>query len=261
MFQYGGCEAMRKTAFITGATSGFGRACVEMFAEKGWNLVLSGRREERLQELQEKFTEVDVHTIVCDVRHREQVEKMVQELPESHTDIDLLVNNAGLALGMKAAQDADLDDWDTMVDTNIKGLMYVTRALLPGMVSRGKGHIINMGSVAGSWPYPGGNAYGATKAFVEQFSNNLRADLHGTGIRVSNVEPGLAKSEFSMVRFHGDKEKADAVYKGTEPLRPEDIAEIVYWLADRPGHVNINRLEVMPVCQSWSPFAIHRKNE
>jgi len=250
---------MTKTAFITGATSGFGRACAEIFAEKGWDLVLCGRREERLQELQKQLTEVAVHAVVCDVRKREQVENMVKTLPASHSNIDLLVNNAGLALGMKPAQDADLDDWDNMVDTNIKGLMYTTRALLPAMVSRGKGDIINIGSIAGSWPYPGGNAYGATKAFVKQFSNNLRADLHGTGIRVSNVEPGLAESEFSVVRFHGDKAKADAVYEGTEPLTPVDIAEIVYWLADRPSHVNVNRLEVMPVCQSWSPFAIHRK--
>lgn len=249
---------MTKTAFITGVTSGFGRACAEMFAAKGWNLVLCGRREDRLQELQKQFTEVAVHAVVCDVRKREQVAAMVQDLPGTHIDIDLLVNNAGLALGMKPAQDANLDDWETMVDTNIKGLMYVTRALLPGMINRGQGHIINMGSIAGSWPYPGGNAYGATKAFVGQFSNNLRADLHGTGIRVSNVEPGLAESEFSVVRFNGDKEKADAVYKGTEPLTPVDIAEIVCWLAERPRHVNVNRLEVMPVCQSWSPFAIHR---
>lgn len=252
---------MKKTAFITGATSGFGRACAEMFAEKGWNLVLSGRRAERLEELQELLTEVAVHAVVCDVRKRDEVEKMVQNLPASHAGIDLLINNAGLALGMKPAQEADLDDWETMVDTNIKGLMYVTRALLPAMVTRGMGQIINIGSVAGSWPYPGGNAYGATKAFVEQFSNNLRADLHGTGIRVSNVEPGLAESEFSVVRFHGDKQKADAVYDGTDPLTPFDIAEIVYWLADRPPHVNVNRLEVMPVCQSWAPFAVHREKE
>jgi 3-hydroxy acid dehydrogenase/malonic semialdehyde reductase len=251
---------MTQTAFITGATSGFGRACAEMFTEKGWNLVLSGRRTDRLEDLQESFSSVAVHTIQCDVRDRAQVEKMVKNLPDSHADIDLLVNNAGLALGIKPAQDADLDDWDTMVDTNIKGLMYMTHALLPKMVSRGKGHIINMGSIAGSWPYPGGNAYGATKAFVEQFSNNLRADLHGTGIRVSNVEPGLAESEFSVVRFHGDRQKADAVYEGTQPLTPKDIAEVVYWLADRPPHVNINRLEVMPVCQSWAPFAIDRKS-
>lgn len=250
---------MRKTAFITGATSGFGRACAEIFAEKGWDLVLSGRREKRLQELQERFTGVAVHTAVCDVRRRAQVEAMVAGLPDTHADIDLLVNNAGLALGMKPAQEADINDWETMVDTNIKGLMYVTRALLPAMVKRGQGHIVNMGSVAGSWPYPGGNAYGASKAFVEQFSNNLRADLHGTGIRVSNIEPGLAESEFSVVRFHGDRKKADSVYEGTEPLTPGDIAEIVWWLVDRPSHVNINRLEVMPVCQSWGPFAIDRK--
>ncbi len=248
-----------KTAFITGATSGFGRACAELFAEKGWNLVLCGRRAERLQELQEKFTNVAVHTAVCDVRDRIQVQEMVDDLPESHAVIDLLVNNAGLALGLKPAQEADLEDWEIMVDTNIKGLMYMTRALLPAMVASGKGHIINMGSVAGSWPYPGGNAYGATKAFVEQFSNNLRTDLHGTGVRVSNIEPGLAESEFSYVRFHGDQEKADGVYEGTDPLTPKDIAEIVYWIADRPLHVNINRVEVMPVCQTWSPFAIHRK--
>lgn len=252
---------MTKTACITGATSGFGKACAQLFAAKGWNLILTGRRKERLEELQATLTEVAVHTVVCDVRNRDEVEAMVQGLPSSHTDIDLLLNNAGLALGLNPAQEADIDDWETMVDTNIKGLMYVTRAVLPGMVALGRGHVVNMGSVAGTWPYPGANAYGATKAFVEQFSNNLRADLHGTGIRVSNVEPGLAESEFSVVRFHGDKEKADGVYEGTDPLTPKDIAEIVYWLTDRPPHVNINRLEVMPVCQSWGPFAVHRQEK
>jgi len=250
---------MRKTALITGATSGFGKACAELFADKGWNLVLCGRRLERLQSLQAQLGEVEVHVASCDVREKAQVRAMLEALPPSLRDIDLLVNNAGLALGMKPAQEADLDDWEIMVDTNIKGLLYMTRALLPSMVARGRGHIINMGSVAGSWPYPGGNTYGGTKAFVEQFTNNLRADLHGTGIRVSNVAPGLAESEFSVVRFHGDQKKADGVYEGTDPLTPADIAEIVYWIAERPPHVNINRLEVMPVCQSWSPFAIHRK--
>lgn len=250
---------MSKTAFITGATSGFGKACAELFASKGWNLVLCGRRKQLLLEFQNTYKDVAIHTAVCDVQERAQVESMVASLPDSHSSIDLLVNNAGLALGLKPAQEADLDDWETMVNTNIKGLMYMTRAVLPAMVKRGQGHIINMGSVAGSWPYPGGNAYGATKAFVEQFTNNLRADLHGTGIRVSNIEPGLAESEFSVVRFHGNKEKADAVYEGTEPLTPKDIAEIVFWLTDRPPHVNINRIEVMPVCQSWNPFAIHRE--
>ena len=250
---------MSKIALITGATSGFGKACAELFAHNGWNLVLCGRRQERLQELKKQLTNVAVHTAVCDVRDRAQVKKMIAELPESCKKIDLLLNNAGLALGLSPAHEADLDDWETMVDTNIKGLMYVTRAVLPGMVTRKQGHIINMGSVAGSWPYPGGNAYGATKAFVEQFSNNLRADIHGSSVRVSNIEPGLAESEFSVIRFQGDQKKADAVYKGTEPLTPKDIAETVYWIATQPPHVNINRVEIMPVCQSWAPFAIHRE--
>jgi len=250
---------MTKVAFITGATSGFGKACAELFAKNGWNLVLCGRRQERLQELQEQLANVSVHTAVCDVRNGSEVKQLVADLPKSHAQVDLLLNNAGLALGLSPAHEADLADWETMVDTNIKGLMYMTRAVLPSMVERGQGHIINMGSVAGSWPYPGANVYGATKAFVEQFSNNLRADVHGSGMRVSNIEPGLAESEFSVVRFQGDQQKADAVYKGTEPLTPEDIAETVYWIATQPAHVNINRLEIMPVCQSWGPFAIHRK--
>ncbi len=251
---------MTKIALITGATSGFGKACAELFAGNGWNLVLCGRRQERLQKLKEQLSTVSIHTVVCDVRIRKEVARMIADLPDSHMQIDLLLNNAGLALGLSPAHDADLDDWETMVDTNIKGLMYMTRAVLPGMVRRGKGHIINMGSVAGSWPYPGANTYGATKAFVEQFSNNLRADVHGIGIRVSNIEPGLAESEFSVIRFQGDQEKADAVYKGTNPLTPINIAETVYWVATQPPHVNINRLEIMPVCQSWGPFAIHRQD-
>ncbi len=211
-----------------------------------------------MQELKKQLAKVAVHTVVCDVRSRNDVKQMIADLPDSHAQIDLLLNNAGLALGLSPAHDADLDDWETMVDTNIKGLMYMTRAVLPAMVKRGQGHIINMGSVAGSWPYPGANAYGATKAFVEQFSNNLRADVHGSGVRVSNVEPGLAESEFSVVRFQGDQKKADAVYEGTTPLTPTDIAETVYWIATQPAHVNINRVEIMPVCQTWGPFAIHR---
>lgn len=250
---------MSKIALITGATAGFGKACAELFAAKGWDLVLCGRREERLQKLRKQLDMAAVHTVVCDVRDRNQVQEMVADLPDSHAQIDLLLNNAGLALGLNPAHKADIEDWEIMVDTNIKGLMYVTRALLPSMVERGQGHIINMGSVAGSWPYPGGNAYGATKAFVEQFSNNLRADIHGSGVRVSNIEPGLAESEFSVIRFHGDQQKADSVYEGTEPLTPKDIAETVFWIADRPPHVNINRVEIMPVCQSWGPFAVDRQ--
>jgi len=186
---------------------------------------------------------------------------MLAELPEAFREIDVLVNNAGLALGMKPAYEAELDDWDAMVDTNIKALYFMTRSVLPGMVERNRGHVVNIGSVAGTWPYPGGNVYGATKAFVKQFSNNLLADLVGTGIRVTNIEPGLAETEFSIIRFHGDRERADDVYQGTTPLSAADIADIVYWVTTAPAHVNINSVEVMPVCQSWSPFAIHRTTD
>lgn len=250
---------MAKTILITGATSGFGRASAELFSQNGWKMILTGRRSERLVELRDKFGSNTVHTAAFDVRDRQQVENMVQELPAEFRDIDILLNNAGLALGLGPAHETDLDEWENMVDTNIKGMLYMTRLLLPGMVSRGMGHIINIGSVAASWPYPGGNTYGATKAFVQQFSRNLRTDVHGTGIRVTNIEPGLAESEFSVVRFGGDKQKAAKVYEGTQPLTPADIAEIIYWTASRPAHVNINCVEVMPVCQSWASLSIDRK--
>jgi len=174
--------------------------------------------------------------------------------------VDVLVNNAGLALGLEPAHRASLDDWDTMVDTNIKGLMYVTRAVLPGMVERGRGHVVNIGSVAAEWPYPGGNAYGASKAFVHQFSLNLRADLLGTPVRVTDLEPGLCSgTEFSQVRFHGDEARAAKVYDKTEPLTAEDVADAVHWVATRPAHVNVNTLSLMPVGQAFGPLAVHRK--
>jgi 3-hydroxy acid dehydrogenase/malonic semialdehyde reductase len=249
---------MQKTICITGATSGFGRACAERFAAEGWRLILTGRRVDRLQALQEQLGAVPVHAVELDVRDFSAVEGMVRDLPQDFQAIDVLVNNAGLALGLEGAHQTDIRDWDTMIDTNIKGLCYLTRCILPGMVDRNQGHIINMGSIAGNYPYPGGNVYGATKAFVKQFSRNLLTDLNHTRVRVTNIEPGLSESEFSVVRFHGDKDKADAVYKGTEPLRPVDIAEIVHWVTSVPPHVNINTVEVMPVCQSCGPLAIHR---
>lgn len=252
---------MDKTVFITGATSGFGKACAGLFASRGWRLIICGRRSERLQQLQEELDGAAVYATVLDVRDRQQVQKVIAALPPDFRDPDVLINNAGLALGLEPAHRADPDDWETMIDTNIKGLCYLTRAILPQMVAKGSGHIINIGSVAGNWPYPGGNVYGATKAFVRQFSHNLRADLLGTSIRVTNIEPGLADTEFSTVRFHGDRKKADEVYRGTRPLSGGDIAEIVYWVATVPAHVNINSLEVMPVCQSWGPFAIHRNQD
>jgi NADP-dependent 3-hydroxy acid dehydrogenase YdfG len=245
---------------ITGATSGFGEACARRFAKNGWKLVLAARRAERLKSLQAELGgENAVHTITLDVREQDAVNAALTNLPQGFSEPDILVNNAGLALGMGPAYEADLSEWNRMVDTNIKGLMYCTRAVLPGMVKRNRGHIINIGSVAGDWPYPGGNAYGSTKAFVKQFSRNLRADLFGTAIRVTNIEPGLAETEFSIVRFNGDAEKAAKVYEGIQPLTAEDIAETVYWTATLPPHININRLEVMPVCQTWAMFAIDRK--
>ena len=250
---------MEKTILITGATAGFGLACAKRFAGEGQRLILTGRRTERLQQFCSQHPTTPIHAVTLDVRDRKQVEEFINTLPADFTKIDVLVNNAGLALGMLGAHEADLNDWETMVDTNIKGLMYLTRFVLPGMVTRNRGHIINLGSVAGTYPYPGGNVYGATKAFVKQFSKNLLTDLVKTKIRVTNIEPGMAESEFSVIRFHGDKEKADQVYKGTTPLTPDDIAEIVHWVTSAPAHVNINTVEVMPVCQSCAPFAIHRE--
>jgi len=251
---------MSQIALITGATSGFGAACARRFAAEGWRLILCGRRQERLDELRiELAATVPVQTFPLDVRDEAAVNAAVAALPAEFAEIDLLVNNAGLALGLEPAQRCDMQDWQDMIDTNIKGLLYCTQAILPGMVERNRGHIVNIGSVAGNYPYPGGNVYGGTKAFVKQFSLNLRADLLGAKVRVTNVEPGMAETEFSLVRFKGDDHKADRVYEGVQPLRPEDVADVVYWAATRPAHVNINRVEVMPVCQAFSPFAIHRE--
>jgi 3-hydroxy acid dehydrogenase/malonic semialdehyde reductase len=250
---------MSSIAFITGVTSGFGAACARRFAAHGWTLILCGRRQDRLDALRaELAATVPVHVFPLDVRDEAAVNAAIAALPVDFSEVDLLVNNAGLALGLEPAHRCDMDDWQRMIDTNIKGLLYCTRALLPGMVARNRGHIVNIGSVAGSYPYPGGNVYGATKAFVKQFSLNLRADLLGTRVRVTNIEPGLAESEFSRVRFKGDDSKAARIYEGTQPLRPEDIADIVYWAATCPVHININRVEVMPVAQAFAPFAISR---
>jgi len=252
---------MEKTILITGASSGFGAACARAFARLGCRLVLAARRTEALEKLQSELAPLTaVHTVTLDVRDREAVGSTLGALPAEFADVDLLVNNAGLALGLEPAQRADLDDWDAMVDTNVKGLMYCTRAILPGMVARNRGHIVNIGSVAGSWPYPGGNVYGGTKAFVEQFSRNLRADLLGSAVRVTNIAPGMAETEFSRVRFKGDEEKAHRVYTGTEPLLAEDVADIVVWVTSVPARVNVNSVEVMSVHQAWGPLAVHREH-
>ena len=250
---------MTQTAIITGASSGFGAACARAFAKLGWRLIITARRSDALTQLQQELSPLtQVHALTLDVRDRAAVAAAFSSLPAEFSQVDLLVNNAGLALGLEPAHEASLDDWENMVDTNIKGLMYCTRAILPGMVERNRGHVVNIGSIAGSWPYPGGNVYGATKAFVQQFSRNLRADLLGTAVRVTNIEPGMAETEFSKVRFKGDDEKAQKVYTGTEPLLPEDIADIVVWVTSVPARVNINNVEVMSVHQSWGPLAVHR---
>jgi NADP-dependent 3-hydroxy acid dehydrogenase YdfG len=249
----------KKCILITGASSGFGEACARRFAAAGDDLVLCARRLQRLEALAESLPSTSrVHLAPLDVTDRNAVREFVSKIPRSFREIDVLVNNAGLALGLEPAYETDPDDWETMVDTNIKGLMRMTREILPGMVKRRRGHIVNIGSVAASWPYPGGNAYGASKAFVQQFSRGLRADLLGSPVRVSNIEPGLAETEFSLVRMKGDGQKAGDVYTDTHPLCAEDIAEIVFWVTSLPSHVNINALEVMPVCQAWGPFTIDR---
>ncbi len=247
-----------RTILVTGASTGFGAAIARRFAANGDRVVLAARRTDRLTTLAAEIGPTAL-PLELDVRDNTQVEQALNTLPKTFADIDILVNNAGLARGLDPAQRASTDDWDQMVDTNCKGLVYCTRAVLPGMVDRGRGHVINIGSVAASYPYPGGNIYGATKAFVRQFSLNLRSDLHGTGLRVTCVEPGLAGgTEFSEVRFHGDREAADAVYKGTEPLLPDDVAESVHWAAAQPAHVNVNTIELMPTAQSFAPLRVHR---
>lgn len=244
---------------VTGATSGFGTAIARQAIAAGHRVIATGRRPERLEQLQRELG-TRIHIIAFDVRDNAAVEHAIESLPDDFSAIDVLVNNAGLALGMEPADQAILDDWEQMVDTNIKGLMYCTRAVLPGMVARGGGHIINIGSTAAQYPYPGGNVYGGTKAFVYQFSLNLRADLLGKNIRITDIEPGLSGgTEFSSVRFHGDDAKADNVYAGTQPLTADDVAETVLWVATRPAHVNINSIQLMPVCQAFAPFAIDRK--
>jgi 3-hydroxy acid dehydrogenase / malonic semialdehyde reductase len=245
--------------FVTGATSGFGAAVARRFAREGHRIIAAGRRVDRLDALRAELGDA-VFTLPLDVRDRAAVERAVAALPGDLAAVDLLVNNAGLALGLEPAQRASLDDWELMVDTNVKGLMTVTRAVLPGMVARDRGHVVNLGSTAASWPYAGANVYGATKAFVHQFSLNLRADLHGTKVRVTVVDPGMVSgTEFSNVRFHGDDARAAKVYQGADPLTPEDIAETIWWVATLPARVNVNAIELMPVSQSFAGLAVARR--
>ena len=248
-----------KTIFITGASSGFGEATARKFYSGGCRLILLARRREKLLDLANQFGGENKCQFICaDVRDNEEVQKALSDLPDAFKSIDVLINNAGLALGLGPAEEASLKNWEVMVDTNIKGVIYLTKAILPGMVRRGHGQIINIGSVAGSWPYPGGNVYGGTKAFVQQFSRNLRSDLSGKNIRVTLVEPGMSETEFSLVRFDGNQEKAKSVYHSMKPLSAEDVAETVFWICSLPAHVNVNQIELMPIAQAWAPFSVHR---
>lgn len=244
---------MSKTAFITGATSGIGRATAAYFANNGINLILCGRREQRLKELKEDLNKrVKVHTLCFDVRDRDLVNKAVQSLPKDFMKIDILVNNAGNAHGLDPIEEGSLDDWDAMMDINVKGLLYVSKAILPQMIERNEGHIINIGSTAGKEVYPKGNVYCASKHAVDAINQGMRIDLNKYGIRVGAVNPGLVETEFSNVRFKGDDDRADNVYKGFQPLTPEDIADIIHFVVTRPYHVNIADLVVMPTAQASS---------
>ncbi|MDV2489388.1 MULTISPECIES: SDR family NAD(P)-dependent oxidoreductase [Campylobacter] len=248
---------MKNTAFITGATSGFGEAVARVLASEGYKLILLARRLDRLENLKKELK--NVHIINADIRDKNAIFKAIDELPEQFRDIEILVNNAGLALGQERVLEANLDDFETMIDTNIKGLLYAIKAVLPIMNRRKSGYIFNLGSVAGAWPYPGANVYGATKAFVKQFSLNLRNDVKGSNIRVTEIAPGIAKTEFSVVRFKGDEDKSDSVYNSTQYLKAEDIAKIVLDCINLPKHVNINTLEVMPTTQSWAGFFFEKE--
>lgn len=247
---------MDKTAWVTGASSGFGAATARAFLQAGWQVVALARRSERLQALIDAFPG-KVHAACVDIRDAAAIEAALAAVPEAFAPVDVLVNNAGLALGTAPAHMASLPQWRQMIDTNITGLVTLTHALLPRLIAR-RGLVVNISSVAATYPYPGGNVYAATKAFVSQFSLGLRSDLHGTGVRVSSIEPGMAETEFTLVRTGGDQAASDALYRGINPITAEDIAQQVLWLASLPPHVNINRLEVMPVNQSFAGFLLHR---
>ena len=246
-----------KTALITGATSGFGKAAVQRFVAGGWQVIATGRRADRLQALADEFGD-RVHAATFDIRDAQAMRAALDALPPAFRDIDLLLNNAGLAQGTAPAQRASLDDWQTMIDTNITALVTLTHAVLPTLIAR-RGAIINVSSTAAIYPYTGGNVYGGSKAFVSQFSLNLRADLHGTGVRVTTLEPGMAETEFTLVRTHGDQAASDALYAGAQPMRAEDIADTIFWVANLPAHLNVNRLELMPTSQSFAGFQIARE--
>ena len=246
--------------FITGATSGFGAAAARRYVAAGGKVIATGRRTERLEELQAELGADNCHIITLDIRDRAAIDAAIAAIPAPFAGINIVLAKAGLALGLQPAQETDIEDWETMIATNVTGFVYTVRALLPGMIARGGGHVVTLGSVAGDYPYPGGSVYGATKAFVKQFALNLRADVQGKKIRVTNIEPGLTETEFSVVRFKGDAGKAAKPYEGTVAMNAEDIAESIFWSTTLPAHVNVNRLQLMATTQAFGPFDIHRDN-
>lgn len=246
-----------KTVVVTGASAGFGAAMAARFADEGWRVVACARRTERLASLVERFGAERVHAAAFDLRDAHALGEALEALPPGFAEIDLLINNAGLALGTATAAECDLDQWRQMIDTNVTALVTLTRRLLPRLIER-RGGVINIGSVSGTYAYPGGNVYGATKAFVSQFSRNLRTDLHGSGVRVSNIEPGMAETEFTLVRTGGDQAASDKLYAGAQPITATDIADTVWWIANLPPHLNVNRIEIMPVSQSAAGLQVAR---
>ena len=247
-----------KTILVTGASAGFGAAIAAKFAENGWRVVACARRGERLADLTGRFGPDRVHACAFDIRDESAMRHALDSLSECFRDIDVLVNNAGLALGTAPAQATDLAQWHQMIDTNVTALVTLTRLLLPSLIER-RGAIVNISSISGTYPYKGGNVYGATKAFVTQFSLGLRTDLHGTGVRVTNIEPGMAETEFTLVRTGGDQAASDKMYQGAQPITAHDVAETLWWVANLPPHLNVNRLEVMPVSQSPAGLQVARQ--
>lgn len=245
------------TVFVTGATSGFGEALARRYVAEGAKVIGTGRRQDRLDRLKDELGEA-LHVQTLDVRDFAATEALLDGLPEGFRDVNVTIANAGLALGLKPAAEADIDDWRTMIDTNVTGFVNTVRAALPRMIARGGGHVVTLGSVAGDYPYPGGNTYAGTKAFVKQFALALRSDVQGKKVRVTNIEPGMVETEFSVVRFKGDDAKAASVYQNMEGMTADDVAETIYWVTTLPAHVNINRLQVMPTQQAFSAFDVHR---
>lgn len=254
-----------KTVFITGASSGIGNGCARKFAKEGWNLILNARNESKLKELkselESEYPEIEIYLLPFDVRNREQIKVALGELPSEWKAIDVLVNNAGLVIGVDKEFEGNLDEWDIVIDTNIKGLLAMTRLVVPGMVERGRGHIINIGSIAGDAAYPGGSVYCATKAAVKALSDGLRIDLVDTPLRVTNVKPGMVETNFTVVRYRGDKDAADDFYKGIRPLTGEDVAETVYFAASAPEHIQIAEVLLMPTYQATGTISYKKKPE